>query len=227
MTVNFTTWKGITDGQRYDIPDSALTQKANHYWPFDEGSGSTVHDNIGEENGDISGPTWESGVGFGNAYLDFDGVDDIITYPQLIDGSSVVISTWCIHDGSSGQYLTHQDVADGVILWTGTGDDEWNLTAGGESMGSVAAPVIDEWVMVTAVVDGDTVELYHNDGNLIGDDTSGRSYNFSGSFEIGDRSTDNDRPWESAIDQPLVILGDTVTASEIEDHYNETKDLYE
>ena len=49
MTVNFTTWKGITDGQRYDIPDSVdyqvRVEDFDDPWPF----------NIGEIDMSVSG----------------------------------------------------------------------------------------------------------------------------------------------------------------------------
>ena len=45
MTVNFTTWKGITDGQRYEIPDSVVA----YYDPREEAIGelTTVTDQEG------------------------------------------------------------------------------------------------------------------------------------------------------------------------------------
>ena len=70
------------------IPDSAI-----HQYLFDEGSGTTLNDNIGSVAGSISGASWESDSslegGFG---LFYDGVDDYTNY--TIDFSQ--FSEWAI-----------------------------------------------------------------------------------------------------------------------------------
>jgi predicted GH43/DUF377 family glycosyl hydrolase len=63
------------------------------YWKLDEGSGTTVSDMIGNNNGTINGATWSTGK-YGNA-LSFDGVDDYVSIPES-----------GIPSGASGEELT-------------------------------------------------------------------------------------------------------------------------
>ena len=65
------------------------------WWKFDEGTGSTVYDSVGNYDGTITGGTWTTGM-FGGA-LDFDGTDDYVTIttdPNLNNLGAMTISAW-------------------------------------------------------------------------------------------------------------------------------------
>ena len=98
VTIDGTEVQEITaDGQVVytsgpDIPDSALFG-----WPFDEGSSTSVADEIGNEDGTVNGATWVTGDYEGGAALDGDGTDDRIETTKWGDfGSSKFLNDWSI-----------------------------------------------------------------------------------------------------------------------------------
>jgi len=74
------------------IPDSAIFA-----WPFDEGSGTSVRDEIGNADGTVNGATFVSGDFEGGFALDGDGTDDSIeTTPWGDFGSNKFLNDWSI-----------------------------------------------------------------------------------------------------------------------------------
>lgn len=83
------TWETQTDWEAYQSKDSirinsgvleldyAIPPSVEHYWPVDEGSGSTIADNEGSIDGSINGSTWQSlSDAVGGYYLSYDNTDD-------------------------------------------------------------------------------------------------------------------------------------------------------
>ena len=73
------------------IPDSAI-----HHWQYDEGSGTTVTDSIGDADGTINGPAWTSGTWTGGWALDGDGTDDYVDHTTLDSFGSSMGSDFAI-----------------------------------------------------------------------------------------------------------------------------------
>ena len=74
-----------------DLPDGLIA-----YWTFDEGSGNTVYDLAGSNDGTVNGESWTTGMyGYG---LRFDGADDAVSMPpaEVFDFGTgdVSISAW-------------------------------------------------------------------------------------------------------------------------------------
>ena len=73
-STDFNVWYSLVDGQII----RAISDIAVHHWPMDEGSGSTITDNVGSEDGTLNGPSWVSNSWQGGFALDGDGTDDYI-----------------------------------------------------------------------------------------------------------------------------------------------------
>jgi hypothetical protein len=80
----------------YSIDSGPPTPGLIAYWSFDEGSGSTIHDQIGNNNGTLyGGVSWGEGISGSAAY--FDGINDYgyITENTNLDGfDEFTISIW-------------------------------------------------------------------------------------------------------------------------------------
>ncbi|MFH1726564.1 MAG: LamG-like jellyroll fold domain-containing protein [Elusimicrobiota bacterium] len=77
-------------------PDQADTDDAPgkvSYWRFDEGSGTTAGDSVGDNLGTlVNGPAWAPGK-VGGA-LSFDGVDDYVDFGDVLESDTGTISMW-------------------------------------------------------------------------------------------------------------------------------------
>ncbi|MHC4790812.1 MAG: LamG-like jellyroll fold domain-containing protein, partial [Planctomycetota bacterium] len=70
-----------------------LTTGLISHWRFDEGSGSTAHDSVGDNDGNIIGdPNWTTGITDGA--LRFDGVDDYIDVGYIGECDELSIVLW-------------------------------------------------------------------------------------------------------------------------------------
>jgi hypothetical protein len=96
------------------------------HWKFDEGSGGTAYDSVGDNDGTlVNGPVWTSGR-IGGA-LSFDGVDDYVNISSFsMPQDSFTIQMWIKKRGSgsggSERFLTsvRRDYATEWGVYTGT-----------------------------------------------------------------------------------------------------------
>lgn len=100
------------------IPDSAI-----HRYKIDEGTGTTVADSIGTEDGTKSGATWTSGTWVGDYALDGDGTDDYIDLTTLGSFGSNMTTNHAIaftlqNNGNLGK----------VVFGNNTNDTQLNIT---------------------------------------------------------------------------------------------------
>jgi len=117
------------------------------YYGMEEGSGSTVADPVGGNDGTTDGsPTWVAGPdGFGTA-LRFIGATSGVecgTFEPAVDGK-VSIAFWAYFEGTTGdqyqgliakaqasdsqEFMLEVFGTSGNIYWNSTGTDDWNLT---------------------------------------------------------------------------------------------------
>jgi hypothetical protein len=90
-------------------------------WHFNEGSGSTVHDETGMNNGAIFGAAWTDGR-FGNA-LNFDGYDDYVVVPDdnsLDITSQGTLEAWINSKpgGTGYAHIISKAMGNGAGQWT-------------------------------------------------------------------------------------------------------------
>jgi len=63
------------------------------YWQFEGASGNTLTDEMGTNDGEIAGVSWNNSGFVGNA-LNFDGIDDIIRLPNISGYGDFSMSAW-------------------------------------------------------------------------------------------------------------------------------------
>lgn len=90
----------------YEIPPVDLIA----YWKLDEADGGIAYNSIGKFDGVLNGdPQWQPDGGMNGGALSFDGMDDYVTTPFVIDPSldSFSVFAW-IKGGAPGQVILAQ-----------------------------------------------------------------------------------------------------------------------
>ena len=246
MTVNFTTWKGITDGQTYSIPDSVVAQdKLFAYWGMSEGAGTTVEELVNDHTGTIQGDiSWVSNNWHEEYALDSpgDSGDHVETTPWGDFGSNMgtdyaIALTVKTTDGSNK-------------FFGGNTTDTMTLTMGTQGFGSTS----DDNVSVLVSDDNGDLIIIENDNDVNDDNeyrvvfnkisnsasdweiwTNGTEdnvtverdeglssfVNFTEPFSLFAQNDDGstDRPIDAIMDN-FTVYEDSLTSQEIEDDYN-------
>jgi hypothetical protein len=143
------------------------------HWALDESEGDIAYDSVGENPGTLyGGPAWQPARGRFNGALQFDGGDDYVSTPAVLNPAEGVLSTFAwVKGGLPGQVVLSQ---------TGTGGETWmgaDVLGGYLVSGLVPPPagrtvtpalesqfVItdDQWHHVGFVWDGSYRHLYAN-----------------------------------------------------------------
>jgi len=205
-------------------------------WGFDEGSGNTAHDLVGNNDGTlVNGPIWTDGQ-VGGA-LSFDGLDDYVlgsSSPFDFADTTFTVSAWFKTTGGSGVivsegaylnggwHLAIKDGAIGVMLKEGSiqACDAYsaNTMAGNYNDG--------EWHHVTAVVTTDTADalgnsaqIYVDGGPATIDEAKNYAYaSSSDNWAIGARATGHEPYFNGLIDEVL-IHNKGLSAEEVKNLY--------
>ena len=167
------------------------------HYTFDEGSGTTAGDSAGSNTGTlVNGPTWGSGkIGGG---LEFDGVDDYITFASSpTPGSEMTVSTWVyksadgilVYRGSSACCLSyHLKITSGkarfaIVTTSGSNPDI-------EIISNASIPD-NTWTLVTATYSSSNsnLSLYINGTFDTSGSYTGTIYNSVVTMNIGAQNT--------------------------------------
>ena len=180
MTVNFTSWKGITDGQTYGIPDSV-----DYHLPMDEGTGTNLFDVIGDADHSLVGG-WGTDAHFGEIST-YDGGGDyaISDDPYDINGVKASWAGWwrfeSIEESASRIVMTVDDSSTALddfweIIFDGPSNIRVNLSDDGDTTTNVIDNIsvsTGTWYFTAISLDGNNVNLYHWDRNQLLDEQSG------------------------------------------------------
>lgn len=187
------------------IPDSVVNQ-----WPHDEGSGTTLTDNVGSVDGTINGATWESlGDAVGGFYLDYDGVDDFTNLGNdpvnFVYSGDFTFTTFVRVDDTTSithDLFEHTDLDDGLELRV-VDDNPRFVAFGTDSVTSSLSVAQAEWEFVSFRYDRSAEEI---------------TFGVSGSYEtvsstfprepaanttayLGARETNNDNYLDGGMDE--------------------------
>jgi hypothetical protein len=143
------------------------------YWQFDEGSGTTVYDTIGSNNGTIYGALWTSGIS-GTA-LSFNGTNDYISVANdpSLNPDSITVEAWVNYSASPSSYDTFiVNKTIGADQGYGLGDGYYEATGEPLSWGNYSFTLattdsyysvdsgisvkVNEWVQVVGTYDDTT-----------------------------------------------------------------------
>ena len=124
--------------QGFTITDSALSEGLEARWKFDESSGDTAYDAVGDKDGELKGsplPTW-SPSGYDNGAISLDEEDEyveITNYEGVLGSSSRTFSAWIKAQGTSNTYYT-------IASWGNDNEGScWMVTLGTASYGTPGA----------------------------------------------------------------------------------------
>lgn len=179
------------------------------YWKFDETSGTVAADSSGNgKTGTLYGPAWTTG-GRLNGALNFDGIDDYVSLPYIVNPSTTDFSAaaWVKLDASLGnnQYILQQEGPNGKS-WLYRKSATGNLATylGDVELQTTGTIPLGTWCHVVVINNGGTVKLYLNgqpDGSAsrtIASETSGMRVGRHKNPDTGNRE------WDGIIDEVYV-----------------------
>jgi len=149
------------------------------YWKLDETEGNIAQDSVGNYDGTLHGnPIWQPTSGKVNGALQFDGVDDYISTPYVLnpaDGEFSVF-TW-LKGGAPGQVIISQATGANWLLSDLSGG---KLMTELKSPGRLAGPLVSQtvitdgiWHRIGFVWDGSNRILYVDDVEVAKDTQAG------------------------------------------------------
>lgn len=213
--VDVVTASSIIAGEVWSFSTDSIVYEAGliAHWKFDEGSGTNTADSsLNSNTGTLNGPAWGSGFD-GNA-LQFDGVDDSVTFgngPALGGQTDFTVSAWIKTSGSSDQLIVQQRDAggfNGQYAFRVNTNGTLNFYVYGNSNYqfnfSTAATVNDgQWHYVAAVRSGQNGYIYIDGNPVAAASASGTIRDLASSIGVGVGRDirDNNRPFNGFIDE--------------------------
>jgi hypothetical protein len=186
-------------------------------WKLNEGSGSTVNDSIGDNDGQINGATWTEGELGGG--LSFDGIDDSVDIdPTDFKLQSFTASVRFVYGTGQEKWTRILDMSNYYVGREGwllsymdnTGDIEFRLqdvvTAGAISIsGSNFTP--GEWHTLTATFDGTSkIGTLYLDGVSMDSETGSGDLEYApvGHFSFGANLNGNKEHYDGSLDDVAI-----------------------
>jgi len=164
------------------------------HWKLDETEGTIAHDSISNKNGNLNGgPIWQPAGGKINGALQFDGTDDYVSTPFVLNPATGAFSVFVwTKGGAPGQVIISQ--TNGAI-WLGLGVDSSAgklLTRLKDATPWIPALVSDfvitdgDWHRVGFVWDGARRHLYADSEEVVVDSSNlGKLVTSDGGLYIG------------------------------------------
>ena len=219
-----------------DIPDSAT-----YSWPTNDGSGSTLTEEVVGYDGDIIGATWYQNGGVDGYSLEFDGTDDYVEIPwntTLAGADGLSLSIWVYPysemDGNENIFSATDEGGSG-------NPNDWNLfvhddgeirfstddTSGALGNGEGLHPNTDEWTQIGVSLESDGDATLYFDGDVV-DTTSFSTMPKEaneGEVTIGGNE-DGGRVWDGRL-AFATFWEDPLSDSEMQSHYDEYDSLFD
>jgi hypothetical protein len=186
---------GIVDVQDLEVLMSHWGQEVEDptfaaHWKLDEAEGDIAFDSVGENNGTLYGePLWQPDGGMIKGALQFDGIDDYVSTPLVLNPADGKFSVFAwIKGGAPGQtILSQQKGVNWLLSDPATGALMTELQSGTRSRKALYSDAIITdgiWHRVGFVWDGSNRRLYVDDV-LIAEDTQQGLAACYGGLQIG------------------------------------------
>ncbi|MHC4585081.1 MAG: LamG domain-containing protein, partial [Planctomycetota bacterium] len=149
---------GIVDAKDLNLLAGYLLKELQPvaHWMLDETEGNTANDSIDDKNGTLHGnPVWQPASGKVGGALLFDGVDDYVSTPFILDPAKVSFSVFAwIKGGAPGQVIISQT---DVTVDRGTKPGSawlWADSSYGRLITRLMHPPFDPLVSESVITDG-------------------------------------------------------------------------
>ena len=192
------------------------------YWKLDEVEGDIAYNSIGDNHGNLNGnPSWQPASGMYDGALEFDGIDDYVSTPFVLNAADSPISAFAwIKGAMPGQVIISQTDGTGFGgTWLGLDPSDGKLftTLMFVELKSESVIPDDEWHLLGLVWDGSRRYLYL-DGTEIAGDATALSYALScdGGLNIGAGKTLDAGTFFSGLIDDVRIYDKALTAEQIE-----------
>jgi len=143
------------------------------HWKLDEAEGDIAYDTVGDNDGMLMGdPTWEPEGGMVGGALQFDGLDDYVETPYILDPREGPFSLFAwVLGGAPGQMIVCQE---GGANWLVVRDDgvlatEPSGSGANDALVSAAVITDGEWHRVGLTWDRPARTLYVDDVEVVAD----------------------------------------------------------
>jgi L-ascorbate metabolism protein UlaG (beta-lactamase superfamily) len=163
--------KVMTKGETISSDDWGKDFSLAAYWKLDETEGDVAHDSAGTNDGTVFGSAvWQPAGGMMDGALLFDGDDDYISTPFVIDPGAGAFSAFAwVKDGGAGQVILSQKKG---LDWLMASSEDGTLATelkGGRSARALKSSVSiinGAWHHVGLVWDGSNRILYVDDAEF-------------------------------------------------------------
>jgi hypothetical protein len=176
------------------------------YWKLDETEGSIAEDSAGDNNGIVFGDAvWQPDAGMIKGALQFDGFDDYISTPFILNPSNEIFSVFAwIKGGAPGQVIVSQT---GGSDWLLTDLSEGNLITELKGLGRGASALVSQtvitdgnWHQVGFVWDGSYRTIYVDDVEVAKDTQSDLEGSDGGLYIGAGKNLEAGSFWSGLID---------------------------
>lgn len=189
------------------------------HWKLDETGGAIAYDDAGDNDGALHGtPTWRPSGGMSGGALEFDGVDDYIETPFVLDPADGPFSVHARIKGDSpgGVIVSQRNDTGAGVVWLGTEPAQGKLMTElvpAPAGRFVTPPLVSEsvvtdglWHRIAFVWDGSFRRLYVDETLVAQDDTAlAPLASSAGGLHVGaGADLDADGFWSGLIDEVRV-----------------------
>jgi len=219
---------GIVDVQDLIVLAERLFEdyRLIHHWKLDEDSGSIAHDSIHSIDATLHGaPHWQPFDGILDGALSFDGQDDYLTTPFILDpaAGSFSIFAW-IKGTERGKVVISQNDSSGLSnLWLGTNASNGGLIT--RLMHPPFSPLISQvvvidgqWHHVGLVYDYQNLHryLYVDGTEVAGDSEAVGGVKLDGGLFMGVGEGINPNTFWSGLIDDIRIYNNSLSAAEVQ-----------